>query len=193
MAELDLGAREAELAQPQGDANEGVPPVTREPVLAFYSQEEVDRFMGKRLGEHRRATQAFEQLQPMLERLRQEYGCDSNEELTKLVLGPAEASGLRYGIGATTPEDWATLLEAFPEADPREVARDAKVKRAVRAGFTLTEAYRIAALLNDQAARPRENGAARHRSSIRMDVSRLTEAQMNEIARRVKQGETIQF
>lgn len=193
MAELNLGASKAELAPPQCDANEPVPTVTREPVLAFYSQEEVDRFMGKRLGEHRRATQTLEQVQPLLEQLRKEYGCGSNEELTRLVLGQAEASGLRYGIGATTPEDWATLLQAYPEADPIDVANDPKVKRAVRAGFTLTEAYKIAALLKDASARPHENGTARHRSSIRMDVARLTEAQMNEIARRVKRGETIQF
>ena len=193
MAELNTGASLAELAQPQGDATEPGPSVTREPILAFYSQDEVDRFMGKRLGMHRRTTKEYEQVQPLLETLRKEYGCDSNEELTKLVLGQAEASGLRYGIGATTPEEWATFLQACPDADPLDVANDPKVKKAVRAGYTLKEAYKIASLLKEETARPLENGTARHRSSIRMDVSRLTEAQMNEIARRVKRGETIQF
>ncbi len=193
MAELNLGATEAELAQPQSDATEQSPSVTGEPILAFYSQDEVDRFMGKRLGMHRRATKEYEQVQPLLAQLRKDYGCDSNEELTRLVLGQAEASGLRYGIGATTPEDWATLLQVYPQIDPIEVANDPKVKKAVRAGYSLTEAYKIASLLKDESARPFENGTARHRSSIRMDVARLTEAQMNEIARRVKRGETIKF
>ena len=193
MSENTLGASTAELAQPQDGATEPCPSAVRTPILAFYSQDEVDRFMGKRLGESRKIQEAYEQLQPMLVHLRKEYGCDNDRDLVGQVLGEAKASGLRYGIGATTPEEWATFLQTCPDADPLDVANDPKVKKAVRAGYTLTEAYKIASLLKDESARPFENGTARHHSSIRMDVSRLTEAQMNEIARRVKRGETIQF
>lgn len=193
MSEMNMGASTAELAQPQaGDATETIPPVTREPVLAFYSQEEVDAFMGKRLGAHRRATEAYERLQPVLAQLREEYGCASDEELAA-VLGEAKASGLRKENSAPTPADWAELMRQDPNADPRRVVRDPKVVRALRAGFSLTDAVKIANLLKSDAARPRENGAARRSGGIRLDVSRLTDAQMDDIARRVKQGEQVKF
>lgn len=193
MSEFDRGASNAELAPPQvGDANEGIPPVTREPVLAFYSQEEVDAFMGKRLGAHRHAIEAYERLQPLIAQLREEYGCESDEELAA-VLGEAKASGLRREGSAPTPADWAELMRQSPETDPRAVVRDPKVVRALRAGFKLSDAVKISTLLKKDAVRPRENGAARRPGSIRLDVSRMTDAQLDEIARRVKQGEQVKF
>lgn len=193
MSENTLGASTAELAQPQDGATEPCPSAVRTPILAFYSQDEVDRFMGKRLGESRKIQEAYEQLQPMLVHLRKEYGCDNDRDLVGQVLGEAKASGLRYGIGATTPADWAALMQEHPDIDPIEVTDDPKVRRAMRAGFSLSEAVKIARLLNEGAIRPDENGTARHRSRIRLDIERMTDAQLNEVARRVRRGELVQF
>lgn len=193
MSEKAMGASNAELAQPQeGNAIQEIPPVTREPILAFYTQKEVDTFMGKRLGEHRQATEAYRKLEPLLQELRSDYGCDTNQELIA-VLQEAKTSGLRREGSVPTPSEWGELMRQNPKTDLRRVARDPRVVRALRAGFSLADAVKISEWLRLEAARPRENGASRCRGGIRLDVSQLSDAQMDEIARRVKRGEQVKF
>lgn len=192
------------------------------PYKDIYTQE-TQRIIDRRFKQTRNLERQLERTQPILDRLMERYQIpDGDLDRLRAALEregkPEPRQSPALGIQAAQRQlaSWDSqageLRQLYPHFDLRAQAENPRFLALLRSGVPLRQAYEVLHMehikadvaqqaqkqvvdgIRAKGIRPQENGTAAHSAfTVKDDVSKLTRADREEIARRAQRGEKISF